>query len=51
MLLLADDHMFGIVTNSDNVPPRYNSNRWSEFIMSLMYCFLALLVWHAYTSK
>ncbi|KDR15368.1 Arf-GAP domain and FG repeats-containing protein 1 [Zootermopsis nevadensis] len=25
----SNNHMFGIVMNSDNVPPRYNSNRWS----------------------
>jgi hypothetical protein len=41
MLLLADSHMFGNVMNSDNVPPRYNSNRWSEFKMFLMFCFSA----------
>lgn len=44
MLLLADSRMFGNVMNSDNVPPRYNSNRWSEFKMTLMFCFSALNV-------
>jgi len=41
MLLLADSYMFGNVMNSDNVPPRYNSNRWSEF--KLPWCCVFLL--------